>query len=57
MPNKTLPPGGLDYDDDDCDDNDKDSPEWKISMKTDAISVSLRQGKFAKLQKHSTGNA
>lgn len=51
MPNKTLPPGGLDYDDDDCDDNDKDSPEWKISMKTDATSVSLRQGKFAKLQK------
>lgn len=51
MPNKTLPTGGLDYDDDDCDDNDKDSPEWKISLKTDATSVSLRQGKFAKLQK------
>lgn len=29
MSNKTLPPGGSDYDDDDCDDNDKDSPEWK----------------------------
>lgn len=42
MPNKTLPPGELDYDDDVCDDNDKDSPEWKISLKTDAKGASLR---------------